>query len=311
MLRGHAVRSTVGSPQGEQPVAHLDRNRPRVQIGRAAISGIGGTLNRRTHRDGFATCLFTLALQLSGNAWAAQPAPSPPQAQARDRELSEVLVEGQRTKTKPPTFKQYQEPFNFLARLVGEYYVEGSVDLHAQGRSEDLRKVSGRAECVGFGMAPGVQCELRIRWPGTTGPNNEEIPGGLSTLNPAVMLFGFESADATLRPAGIGLRPQPGGAEEPRWPGISWILIDSKGIAEKAVGKMASPDTLQSRSKCTSMPGDCERVTLITAQPDLSVVDMDIDLVFDGQKSVSFLFELHRLPGSDSVVYGRKDKKAK
>jgi hypothetical protein len=256
--------------------------------------------------------MVALTLLLPGTAMAADTAPdAAARAQTRDQQLGEVLVEGDRNKPKKPTFEEYQEPFNFLARLVGQFYVDGSVDLHAQGRSEDLRPVSGRAECVGFGVAPGVQCELRIRWPGTTGPNDEEIPGGLSTLNPAIMLFGFESADATLRPSGFRAPSQPGDNAEPKEPGISYILIDSKGIAERAIGEMATPNTLRSRSKCTGIRGDCERVALITAQPDITLIDINIDLVIDGEKAVSFFFELHRLPGSESVVFGRKDKKAK
>ena len=260
-------------------------------------------------RDGLAICLMALASLASaatraGEAAAAAPA-KPPEP---DQQLGEVLVEGSRSKPKRPTFEEYQQPFNFLARLVGQFYVGGSVDLHALGRSEDLRKVSGRADCVGFGVAPGVQCELRIRWPGTTDRNDEEIPGGLSTLDPAVMLFGFESADATLRPNGLR---RPSDKDEPRQPGVSYILIDSKGIAEKAVGEMASPDILQSRSKCTAIRGNCERVAQITAQPDLKTVDINIDLVIDGRKAVSFFFELDRVPGSASVVFGRKEKKAR
>jgi len=283
--------------------------------GRLAVPHLrhGGMLNRRTHRDGPAIWLIALLLALPYPASAAEAAASEPatQAQLRDQQLGEVLVEGRRSKPRHPSFKEYQQPFDFLARLVGQFYVEGSVDLHALGKREDLRAVSGRAECVGFGVAPGVQCELRIRWPGTTGPNDEQIPGGISTLNPAVMVFGFESADATLRPRGIGMPARPGDTDEPQQPGISWILVDSKGVAETAVGEMATPDTLRSRSKCTAIPGNCERVALITAQPDLQVVDMNIDLLIDQQKAVSFVFALHRLPGSESVVYGRKDKKAK
>jgi len=265
----------------------------------------------RLHRDGLAICLMATALLPTGATCAAEPATPAPQAQGSDRELGEVLVEGRRTREKPPTFEEYQRPFDFMARLVGEFYVEGNVDLHAQGRAEDMRKVSGRAECVGFGMAPGVQCELRIRWPGTTGPNNEEIPGGLSTLNPAIMLFGFESADATLRPTGFRRPNQPGENAEPKRPGISYILIDSNGIAERAIGEMASPNVLRSRSRCVAILGDCERVTLITAQPDLKSVEINLDLVIDGAKAVNFLFVLNRLPGTESVVYGRKDKNAK
>jgi hypothetical protein len=195
-----------------------------------------------------------------------------------------VLVEGQRSRPKRPSFRQYQQPFNFLARLVGRFVIEGHVDLHGQGKREDLRKVSGRAECVGFGSAPGVQCELKVRWPDSTGPDGEAIPGGVSALNPAVMLLGFE----------------------PVKPGVSWIMVDSRGNADTAVGEMATPDTMQSRSKCVGIAGNCERVTQLTAWPDLKTVDMKIDLAIDGEKAVSFTFVMHRVPGTGSMVYGRK-----
>jgi hypothetical protein len=246
-------------------------------------------MNRHGVKVALRSGLIALTWSVAGQALAADVATQEPPAQEKLEELGEVLVEGLRSQAKRPTFKQYQQPFSFLARLVGEFVIEGQVDVRGQGRSLDFRKVSGRAECVGFGSAPGVQCELKARWPAARGPNGEEIPGGISALNPAVMLLGFD----------------------PVLPGISWILVDSKGNADTAVGKMATPDTMQSRSKCVGIAGNCERVAQITAWPDLKTVDMKIDLVVDEQTAVGFTFVMHRVPGTGSVTYGRKEDKKK
>jgi hypothetical protein len=205
------------------------------------------------------------------------------------QELDEVIVEGRRVRKKRPSWDDYQQPFNFLARLVGQFVIEGSVDLHGQGNPEDLRRVAGRAHCIGFGSAPGVQCELNVLWPETRGAGGEEIPGGVSTLDPAVLLFGFE----------------------PVVPGISHVFLDNKGVADTAVGEMTSPNTMLSRSMCVGIPGNCERTVRITAEPDLSTVRMDIDLALDQQKSVSFAFVMQRMPDTSSVVYGRKQPREK
>jgi hypothetical protein len=214
--------------------------------------------------------------------------PQAPQAK-RDDELDEVLVEGRRNRERPRSWDDYQQPFNFLARLVGQFVVAGEVDLHAQGRDEDLRKVTGRADCVGFGSAPGVQCELRVRWQETSGPGGKETPGGTSTLDPAVLLFGFD----------------------PEAPGISYVTVDNRGVVDAAVGKLTSPGTMLARSKCVAVPGNCERIARITVEPDLKTLRMNIDLAIDEQKSVSFAFVMNRVPGSTSVVYGRRQGREK
>jgi hypothetical protein len=175
------------------------------------------------------------------------------------------------------------------ARLVGQFVIEGNVDLHGQGNPEDLRKVAGLAHCVGFGLAPGVQCELTVRWPETRGADGEEIPGGVSTLDPAVLLFGVDLSV----------------------PGVSHVLLDNRGVADNAVGAMTSPNTMLSRSKCVGIPGNCERTVRITAEPDLSAVRMDIDLALEQQKSVRFAFVMQRVPDTSAVVYGRKQPKEK
>lgn len=228
--------------------------------------------------------LAALAWSVAGLA----PGAEPGQQQLPDDEvLDEVLVEGRRIVPKRRSFKELQKPFNWLARLVGEFEIDGSVDLHAQDRPEDLRSVSGRAHCVGFGLGPGVQCDLTVRWQETKGPDGQDIPGGVSTLNPAVMLLGFE----------------------PVLPGVSYILVDNQGNADIAVGEMVTVDTMFSRSKCIDIAGDCERLMQLTAGEDLESVKMKIDLRIDGESAVGFSFSMRRVPGTVSVVYGRKQGK--
>jgi hypothetical protein len=208
---------------------------------------------------------------------------SPAHATAPDQELDEVLVRGKRSKPRPG-FKEYQQPLDWLARLVGRFVVDGHVDLHATGNPDDILEVSGRVECVGFGMAPGVECEVKIRWPEKPGPDGADVPGRVSTLNPAVMLFGFDPARQ----------------------GVQQITVDNNGTAESALGLHVTADVVQSRTPCAARPGDCERVVRITALPDLKVVEMLIDLEIDKVKATRFMFTLHRVPGVPSVVFGRK-----
>lgn len=260
-------------------------------------------MHKRMHRDGLATGLMALALS---TPFAALAADEPSEQWRLDEELGEILVEAERARPKAHSWKEYQEPFNWLARMVGTFVIDGNVDLRAQGNEEDLRKVSGRAECVGFGVAPGVQCELKIRWPETSGPDGKAIPGGVSSLTHAVMLFGSELPDPNSRSIQINLPGRTQADQAPATPGVAWILVDNRGVADNAVGRMVSADTMQSRSRCLDIPGDCERVVRITAWPDMRLVEFRIELVIDARKAVNFTFVMHRVPGTESVVYGRK-----
>jgi hypothetical protein len=254
--------------------------------------------NSRVHRDELATCLVGLALVLAGAAAiAASPTPAP--SLQNPEELDEVIVEGRRSKEKPkpPSWKDLQRPLDWLARLVGRFVVDGYVDLHGNGNAGDLLNVQGRADCVGFGMAPAVLCNLKLRWPDTRGPDGEDIPGGTSSLNPAVIMYGYDPATPEF------LRGYQSDNS-----GIQYILVDSHGLAQTAVGNLVAADTMQSRSSCVELPGDCERVVRITALPDLKSVEMRIELVVEQQRALRFLFVLHRVPGSPSVVYGRKQE---
>ncbi len=235
--------------------------------------------------------LAVFALSIAAPVLAAEAPKSEPQAQNKNQELGEVLVEGSREKELPqlPGFKYYEQSFEWLARMVGRFVVDGQVDLQGEGGSEDLRKVSGRAECVGFGSAPGVQCEWKIRWPDSTGADGKAIPAGVSNLNPATVLFGLELVRS----------------------GISWILVDSQGVAETTVGEMITADTMRSRTKCGAIAGNCTRLTRITAWPDRETVEVEMDFETDQKKLASFRFVMHRVPGAPSLVYGRKQEKEK
>jgi len=234
-------------------------------------------------RDALATCVLALMLTLPRMASAADAAaPQSPQAQPAEEQLDEVIVTGQRSHP-----RDSQKTFTWLARLVGQFTIDGYVDPQARGNPEDFLKVQGRADCAGFGIGPGVQYALRVRWPERKGPNGEEIPGVALTLDPAVMLFGFDQADLSIR----------------------HILVDNKGVAEDGVGNYLNADTVLSRSPCVAIPANCERVVRITASPDLQTVEMRIELEVDHHKAVGYDIVMHRVPGSESVVYGRKPEK--
>lgn len=205
--------------------------------------------------------VLVLAPLLCATALSASQAPAP----APEEQLDEILVEGE----KP--VRDADKITEWLTRLVGQFVVEGSVDLHGKGAAEPL-DVQGRSTCVGFFPTKSVQCELRLRWPEVKGPQGEALPGGVSHLDPAIMLFGYE----------------------PRRIGIRHMLVGDDGIAEDALGYLISGNTVVSRNKCVNVPGQCERVVRIRADPDLKVVEMRIDWEVDGLKAVSYRFEMHR-----------------
>lgn len=154
----------------------------------------------------------------------AQPASQ--QARQTDEELDEVHVQGRRGRQSP------QQAFDWLARLVGQFTIDGYVDPGPDGTSSRAQEPKGEAICVGFGIAPGVQCALRVRWAAATGPDGAEIPGGVSTLDPAVMLFGFNlGVNTDLLNGGDPYVPP-----DPERYTIAHILVDNKGVAEGGAG---------------------------------------------------------------------------
>lgn len=214
--------------------------------------------------------VLALALLLPGAGLAAsaartQPVVPPSSASQKVDELGEVVISAAKPTRKPSTI------LSWMRRLLGQFAYSGYVDLHGQGNPEDLRIVTGIGDCVGFGVAPGVQCEIKVTWPETRGPDGEEIFGGVSNLSPAMILYGFEPDDL----------------------GIRYLLVDSEGVAEGGVG-LITGDTFMSREPCAGTP-NCQRVMRTYARPDGKVIQMQIDFEKDGKRLVGFTFLLNRV----------------
>ncbi|HEY7687927.1 MAG TPA: hypothetical protein VH835_04520 [Dongiaceae bacterium] len=186
--------------------------------------------------------------------------------QPQIEELGEVLVSGEK-----PT-RKVADLIPWLRRLLGQYSFQGWVDLGGQGNPEDRRNVRGVGLCIGFGVAPGVQCEINVRWPEMKGPNGEEVMGGVSTLDPAMILYGLE-------PDEIGIR---------------YMQVDNTGLAEGATGTIIG-DTATFTTACADVPAGCQRITRITAGSDSKIVDVQVDTELDYRLAMRFRFQMTRV----------------
>jgi hypothetical protein len=205
-------------------------------------------------------------------ASASQPAAPPPIAAQRTDdpsqldELDAVIVNGQKPSRKP------SEILTWMRRLTGQYRYEGHIDLLGNGDPDDMQPVTGSGDCIGFGPAPAVQCEINVRWPETPLRSGEVMLGAVSNLSPAMILFGFEPDER----------------------GIRFMLVDNKGIAEPALGLLAG-DTLTSTERCVNTPGVCQKTTRITAEPEGKLIEMQIDVETSYRLTTSYRFVLHRV----------------
>jgi hypothetical protein len=212
--------------------------------------------------------LLVVATALAaGNAFAGQaPTAARDTAPEELRELSEVVVSGEK-----PT-RRVAELIPWLRRLLGQYTYEGYVDLGGQGRPEDRRTVAGGGTCVGFGVAPGVQCEIVVRWPEMRGENGEEVMGGVSPLNPAMILYGLEPDEL----------------------GIRYLQVDNRGLAEGTTGYVIG-STATFRTACVDVAEGCQRITRITAESESKIIDMQVDTEINYELAMRYRFQLTRV----------------
>jgi len=124
-----------------------------------------------------------------------------------------------------------------------------------------------------FGTAPGVQCTIQVAWPEVQGADGAAVPGGTSSLVPAMTLYGLD----------------------PDFLGIHYLEVDSKGMANAGHGYVWG-DTLLTTTACVDMPGKCQRVTRINAHPDGKLVETRIDIEVDARRQVRFMFVQRRMP---------------
>jgi hypothetical protein len=246
-------------------------------------------MRSRVLKHGSPIWLMAFALAAPSSSIAADATVAPGErGQANDAELEEVVVAGLRISD---VHQDPQTYFDWLARLVGEFTVEGYVDVSPRDGPRDVLTAEGTANCIGFGVAPGVQCELRVRWPAH--------PTAPPTLEPAMMLFGFKEN---------GYNYDLGGYEISEF-SIKHALIDNRGIFESGHGVHEGEDTVVSKSHCAAIRVDCERMVRITASPDLRTVEMLIELNIENHQAVRYTFLMNRVPGSKAMVYGRKEQK--
>jgi hypothetical protein len=240
---------------------------------------IAGVTRSYRIRRAAALGLLAIATTLTAaNAFAGQ-APAPARAAAPDelQELSEVVVSGEK-----PT-RKVAELIPWLRRLLGQYTYEGYVDLGGKGEPEDRRTVGGAGTCVGFGVAPGVQCEIVVRWPEVRGENGEEVMGGVSPLNPAMILYGLEPDEL----------------------GIRYLQVDNRGLAEGTTGYVIG-NTATFRTACVDVPEGCQRITRITTESGSKLIDMQIDTEINYELAMRFRFQMTRVAeaqaGQDSAA---------
>jgi hypothetical protein len=296
MLRQPAVRSKTQYFLVKSMFAGLDKWEAHAQSLAGRFSG-RGTMRHRTHWEAPAIWIVVLALTAAGAAAAAGAALARQEVNpSTEDELEEVVVTGRRASDLHQNPQIY---FDWLARLVGDFTVEGYVDVTSHDGSRDVLTVEGTVTCIGFGAAPAVQCDLHVRWPDKTGADGKAIPGEAPTLDPSMMLFGFKEN---------GYNYEIGGYEISEY-SIKHVLVDNRGVFESAHAVHDGEDTVVSTSHCAAIRADCERMVRITASPDLSTVEIQIELTIEQHKAVRYAFLLSRVPGSKATVYGRKAEK--
>lgn len=181
----------------------------------------------------------------------------------------------------------------WLLRLAGQYRVEG-LALVLAAPPVGIR---GSGDCAPVGAGPGVHCIFNIHWtdqfeiimdPEQGPPGVYNVPGGVSYLNPSMMLIGME----------------------PVRRGLQFLLVDNKGLPEGGAAVIAG-DRATLRAPCVNAPSlflamnperkfegrfpqKCERIMRIDARPGSQVVHVAIDIEINGERAGEFQMTLRR-----------------
>jgi hypothetical protein len=178
---------------------------------------------------------------------------------------------------------------SWLARLVGQYSVEGTVDLCGQENPAEQRPVTGKVDCIAAGSPPSVHCNVTVSWPQAIGRNGVPVPGGVSNLAPAQFLFSLFTRER-YRFDGV-LAGEPTGGVDKR--GLHILQLDSQGIAEWASSELVG-DTFLARENCLDVPGDCHKITRITARPGSNEISMQVEVEINRKRVLRQTFLLRR-----------------
>ncbi len=75
---------------------------------------------------------------------------------------------------------------------MGAIPVDGKVDLGGRGNPQERWSAAGTSTCIAFGVAPGILCELNMKWPAVPGSTSAEMLSGVSDLTPANIAYAME-----------------------------------------------------------------------------------------------------------------------
>lgn len=172
------------------------------------------------------------------------------------------------------------EMATWLPRMVGQFTIDGVVEFtqtRAAGAGpppeeempqeeplQNVRPVSGKADCIAIGAGAGVQCVIHAIWEEEWQSNGLPVEGGVSSIGPAAILYGFDPNASVVR----------------------YLLLNTNGIAETRTGTLEG-NTLRFyfEYRCESNPDPadnpnqlCRRVTGLYIPPAAKHVTMTIDL---------------------------------
>ncbi len=193
----------------------------------------------------------------------------------------------------PPPVTERGGMGEWLLRLAGQYRVEGLATVLAAPPVG----IRGSGDCAAVGAGSGVHCILNIHWtdqfeiimdPEQGPPGVYNVPGGVSYLNPAMMLMGMD----------------------PRRRGLQFLLVDNKGLPEGGAATIAG-NRATLRAPCVNAPSlflamnptrkfagrppqTCERIMRIDARPGSQVVHVAIDIEVNGERAGEFQMTLRR-----------------
>lgn len=197
---------------------------------------------------------------------------------------------------KPPPVTDRAGMGEWLRRLADQYRVEGMLSVSMLA-PEDISTLKGSGDCALVGEGPGVHCIFNIQWsdrfevimdPDIGPPGVYNVPGGVSYLDPSMMLMGMD----------------------PQRRGLQLLLVDNKGLPEGGVATIAG-DRATLRTPCVNAPAlflamnpdrkfegrppqSCQRTMRIDAKPGSTVVHLAIDIEINGELVTQMQMTLRR-----------------
>lgn len=194
--------------------------------------------------------------------------------------------------------RKQQELEDWLGRLVGNFRIEGRLELNGGlycGRScvaktanafvEDgwvfhTRSPTGHANCTSVGSGSGIHCIINVPWQtqyftpfaeGTIARNWPEV----GTLAPAMLLLGID----------------------PEKQEISYFQVDDQSAAWWSQGPVKGEE-ISFRTLCMNPPkgAKCERSFSMHAPRHGRYIVLELDIKLHNRKEARYWLTLHRLP---------------